>query len=326
MFRVLTISLIIYIFNVKVILSNENVILGTDWRAQAEHGGFYQAKALGFYKDVGLNVSIKQGGPQINHSQLLIAQKIDFGMAPNSFIPLNFIAQNIPVKAVAAFFQKDPAVLIAHSEKGYEKIQDLRSAKIMISPDTRIGFWRFLRTKYNFKDSQIAPYTFNLAPFLSNKNAVQQGYLTSEPYLISKSGIKPQVFLLADAGYSSYAGIIQARTQLIEESPDIVQKFINASILGWYSFLYENPSPAFELIKSSNPDMSDELLINAHKMIKLYGLVDSGDAKLFGIGTMSLRKWKEFYTVIDKDNLYVKKIDFNKAFTDQFIGKGFGLK
>ena len=247
-------------------------------------------------------------------------------MAPNSFIPLNFKNQDIPVKAIAAFFQKDPAVLIAHKTNNFVKIEDLKLSKIMISPDTRVGFWRFLKVRFKFDDKQIAPYTFNLAPFLANKDAVQQGYLTSEPYLIKRSGIEPKVFLLADSGYSSYAGIIQTRNELISKKPEIIQRFINASILGWYSFLYDDPTPAFKIILKNNTDMTINLLENAHKLIKSRGLVDSEDTKASGIGMMTHKKWERFFNTMILDNLYDKNLNYKDAYTLEFVNKGVGLK
>ena len=304
----------------------DEISFGTDWRAQAEHGGFYQAQALGYYEEAGLDVTIRQGGPQVNHAQLLAAGRLDFGMAPNSFIPLNFAFQEIPVVAVAAMFQKDPAVLIAHASQGHETLSDLKNQRIMISPDTRIGFWRFLKVRFEFSDQQIAPYTFNVAPFLADPQAVQQGYITSEPFLIRSAGIEPRVFLLADSGYSSYAAVIQTSQRLIDKNPDIVQRFVDASIRGWYSFLYRDRSPAYAFIKRDNPDMTDELLDYGHDMLRRYGLVDSGDAARYGIGAMSREKWKAFFDVMSADNVYPADLDFTKAYTTQFVGNQVGME
>lgn len=303
----------------------DKITFGTDWRAQAEHGGFYQALALGFYEDAGIDITIRQGGPQVNHSQLLAAGRLDFGMAPNSFLPLNFAFQKIPVVAVAAIFQKDPAVLIAHASRGHQTLSDLQSERIMISPETRIGFWRFLKVRYGFVDSQIAPYTFNVAPFLSNARAVQQGYLTSEPYVIGEAGIDPSVFLLADSGYASYAAVVQTSQRMIDSNPDLVQRFVDASIRGWYSFIYSDPSPAYDLIKKGNADMTDGLLSYGHKMLRHYGLVDSGDAARGGIGMMTDARWRAFFKVMAEDNVYTADMDYQKAYTLRFIGKRVGM-
>jgi NitT/TauT family transport system substrate-binding protein len=305
--------------------ASDEISFGTDWRAQAEHGGFYQAQALGLYEEAGLDVTIRQGGPQVNHAQLLAAGRLDFGMAPNSFIPLNFAYQEIPVIAVAAIFQKDPAVLISHATRGHKSLADLRAERIMISPDTRIGFWRFLKVRYGFEDNQIAPYTFNVAPFLADTSAVQQGYLTSEPFIIQETGIEPNVFLLADSGYASYAAIIQTSQRLADSNPDLVQRFVDASIRGWYSFLYSDPSPAYALIKKDNPDMTDELLNYGREMLRRYGLVDSGDAAKYGIGIMTPARWKAFFDVMVEDNVYPADLDYTKAFSPRFVGRQVGM-
>ncbi|MBL8628625.1 MAG: ABC transporter substrate-binding protein [Rhodospirillaceae bacterium] len=299
----------------------DKVTFGTDWRAQAEHGGFYQAVAKGFYKDAGLDVTLRQGGPQVNHAQLLAAGRLEFTMAPNSFIPLNFVQQNIPMVAVAALFQKDPAVLIAHSGVGNDTLTDLKKRKIMIGPDTRIGFWRFLKSKYGFTDDQIAPYTFNLAPFLADKLAVQQGYLSSEPFQLERVGVKPNVFLLADAGYTSYAAVITTSRKLAETNPALVQRFVDASIKGWADYIYGDPSPANKLIKADNPEMNDELLAYGREKLKAYGIIDSGDSLGKGIGMMTDERWKAFFEVMAADGLYDKAMDYKKAYMLSFVGK-----
>src|SRR5438067_6648870 len=184
--------------------SAETVNFGTDWKAEAEHGGFYQALATGIYQKHGLDVKLRPGGPQVNHVQLLAAGVLDFNIASNSFVPLNFVQENIPMVAIAAIFQKDPSVLIAHPSQGNDSLAALKGKPIMIGSDTRITSWQFLKQKFGYTDDQIRPYNFSVAPFLVDKKAVQQGYLSSEPYTIEKEGERPVVMLLADAGYSSY--------------------------------------------------------------------------------------------------------------------------
>lgn len=299
----------------------DKVTLGTDWRAQAEHGGYYQALALGLYEKAGLEVSIRQGGPQVNHSQLLAAGRLDFSAVPNSFIPLNFAQQGIPVVAVAAIFQKDPAVLIAHAGQGHDTLEALKGARIMVSPDTRIGFWRFLKAKYGYLDTQIAPYTFNLAPFLADPKAIQQGLLSSEPFQIARAGKQPVVMLLADAGYASYSSVIMTSTNRVQEQPDLVQRFVDASIAGWISYLTGDPAPANVLIKKDNPDMSDELLAFGRGKLIEHGMITSGDAAAQGIGFMTEARWRTFFDVMAADGLYPRTLDFRKAYTTAFVGK-----
>jgi NitT/TauT family transport system substrate-binding protein len=304
----------------------QEVSFGTDWKAEAEHGGYYQAIATGIYKKHGLEVTLRQGGPQVNHAQLLAADRLDFNLAPNSFVPLNFVKENIPVVAVAAIFQKDPAVLIAHRGQGNDSLASLKGKPIMISGDTRIGSWIFLKQKFGYTDDQIRPYAFSVAPFLADPKAIQQGYLSSEPFTIEAAGVKPVVMLLADAGYSSYGSLIQTSQKLAHDDPGLVQRFVDASIEGWYSYLYGDPAPANALIKRDNPEMTDALLAYGIAKIKQYGIVDSGDAKKLGIGAMTEARWQDFFDVMAGAGVYPKDLDFHKAFTLQFVNKKVGMR
>jgi len=302
----------------------DKVTLGTDWRAEAEHGGYYQAIATGIYAKYGIEVTLRQGGPQVNHSQLLAAGRLDFDETPNSFLPLNFVKENVPMVAIAAFFQKDPQVLIAHPGVGNDSLTALKGKPIMIGADTRVGSWLFLKAKFGYTDDQIRPYNFNIAPFLADPNAVQQGYLSSEPLLVEKAGVKPVVFLLANEGYSSYASVIETSRKLVEENPDLVQRFVNASIEGWYSYLYGDPTPANTLIKKDNPEENDELLAYAITKMKEYGIVDSGSSITLGVGAMTDERWKDFFEIMSKQGLYPASLDYKRAYTLKFVNKNVG--
>ena len=304
----------------------ERVTFGTDWRAQAEHGGFYQARAMGLYKAAGLDVVIRQGGPQINHAQLLAAGRVDFSLSSNSFIALNFAQQGIPMVAVAAIFQKDPAVLIAHAGQGNDSLQALRGKPIYIGSDTRVGSWLFLKAKFGYEDSQIRPYTFSIAPFLVNKTAIQQGYLGSEPFLIEQQGIKATVMLLADAGYESYGALIETSRRLTEDKPDLVRRFVAASIAGWADYLNGDPGPAHALIKRDNPEMTDALLAYGRAKMKEYGIVESGDAAASGIGAMSEARWARFVDTMAGQGLYPRDMDWRRAFMTDFVDRSKGSK
>jgi NitT/TauT family transport system substrate-binding protein len=305
--------------------AQEKVSFGTDWKAEAEHGGYYQAIATGIYRQHGLDVSLRQGGPQVNHAQLLAAGRLDFNLAPNSFVPLNFVRENIPMVAVAAIFQKDPSVLIAHPGQGNDTLAALKGKPIMIGADTRVGWWLFLKAKFGYTDDQIRPYTFSVAPFLADKKAIQQGYLTSEPFTIEKEGVKPVVMLLADAGYTSYGALIETSQKLARDKPDLVQRFIDASIEGWYSYLYGDPAPGNALIKRDNPEMTDALIAYGIDKMKQSGVVDSGDAKTNGIGAMNEARWRAFFEAMAKAGVYPPEMDVKQAFTLQFVNKKVGM-
>jgi NitT/TauT family transport system substrate-binding protein len=302
------------------------VKFGTDWKAEAEHGGYYEAIATGIYRRYGLDVTLRQGGPQVNHAQLLAAGRLDFNIATNSFVPLNFVRENIPMVAVAAMFQKDPSVLIAHAGQGNDSFAALKGKPIMIGSDTRIGSWIFLKKKFGYSDDQIRPYAFSVAPFLANPKAVQQGYLSSEPFTIEQQGVKPVVLLLADAGYSSYSSLIETSDKLVRDNPQMVQRFVDASIEGWHDYLYGDPAPANALIKHDNPEMTDALLAYGIAKIKEYGIVDSGDAKKYGIGAMTDARWRDFFDTMAGAGVYPKDMNYKQAFTLEFVDKKVGMR
>jgi NitT/TauT family transport system substrate-binding protein len=298
----------------------------SNWRAQAEHGGYYQAVATGIYAKHGLDVTVKPGGPQINNPQLLVAGAIDFSMGSDSFNGLNFVKNQIPLVVVASIFQKDPRVLIAHPGQGNDSLAALKGKPILIASASRNNYWQFLRAKYGYTDDQIRPYTFNMAPFLADKATIQQGFLTSEPLKAQQAGIKPVVHLLADNGYVSYATTLETREQLVKEKPDVVQRFVNATLEGWYSYLYGDRTAANALIKKDNPEMNDEQLNYSHAKMLEYGIVDSGDAVKLGIGAMTAARWKEFADSMVKAGVYPADIDVSKAYTLQFVNKGHGMQ
>ncbi|MDE1930591.1 MAG: ABC transporter substrate-binding protein [Alphaproteobacteria bacterium] len=304
----------------------DHVIFGTDWRAEAEHGGYYAAIAEGIYARHGIEVELRQGGPQINQTQLLAAGRLDFAIVSNSFLPLNVRQQNIPLVAVAALFQKDPTVLIAHRAAGFKDLASLKGKPIMIGGDTRVGWWLFLKARFGYTDAQIRPYTFNMAPFLTNPRAIQQGYLTSEPFLIQQAGGEPQVFLLADSGYASYGSLIETSAKLVHDNPGLVQRFVDASIEGWYAYLRRDPAAANALIKKDNPEQTDALLAYARSTMASHGLVDSGDAKMLGVGAMTDARWHTFFEQMAKQGLYPTNMNYREAYTLRFVDHRVGLK
>lgn len=295
----------------------------TDWKAQAEHGGYYQAVADGLYRQVGLDVKIIQGGPDVNVPQLLAGGAADFGMGSNSFIPLNMVRSGVPITAVMAIFQKDPQVLITHPRRDMTSIADMRGKPVLISAATMTAFWPWLRAKFGFTDKQIRKYTHNLAPFIRDPNAIQEGYLTSEPYTIEKqAGFKPKVFLLADFGYPGYANMVLVPQKRIDTDRKTVQSFVSATQLGWQRYLV-NPAKGNALIKRDNPDMSDDILKQSLDKMKSHEMIMSGDGKAFGLGSMTDRQWKLFYDTMAGLGLYPKGMNYKKAYDLSFVRRTF---
>lgn len=298
------------------------VTYGTNWYAQAEHGGFYQAVATGIYQDYGLDVTIKMGGPQINGTQLLMGGAVDFYMGYGSDA-LQAVQEGIPKITVASIFQKDPQVLIAHPDQGITTLENLRGRPIYISSAANVTYWPLLAAQYGFTEDMKRPYNFNPGPFLADKTSAQQGYLSSEPLAIQKEGgFEPVVFLLADYGYTPYSTTIETRKEMVDRDPDLVQRFVDASIKGWYSYLEDDPSPGNALIKQDNPEMTDEQITYGIDKMKEYGIVISGDAETLGIGAMTEERWKSFFDTLVTAGVLDAAVDYTQAFTLDFVNKG----
>ncbi len=307
--------------------AEDKVSIIMSWTAEAEHGGFYQAKATGLYKKYGLDVTVRQGGPQLNTAQLLTAAAVDFRVGSNSGGDFNFVQQGAPGIAVASIFQKEPSVLIAHPDVGINSLADMKGKPIAVSQQVVDTWWKFLVQKFGFTDGQRRAYTFQITPFLVDKNLIQQGYATSEPFAIeTQGGFKPKVFLLADdAGYDSYATLIETTREMVDQKPDVVQRFVSASIEGWYSYLYGDPAPANALIMKDNPEMTPAQIAYSIAKMKEYGIVDSGDTLTLGIGAMTDERWKSFFDKAVSVGLYPASLDYKKAYTLQFVDKKVGL-
>jgi NitT/TauT family transport system substrate-binding protein len=305
----------------------DEVRFATNWLAQAEHGGFYQAVADGTYKKYGLDVTIVQGGPQSPNGALLISGKVDFYMGGMLSL-YDDVKNGIPTINVAAIFQKDPQVLMSHKGVGLDTFADLTKADtIFLAKDIFVTTFTWMKAAYpGFRDEQYKPYTFNPAPFIADKMSAQQGYVTSEPLAVFKAtGEEPNVFLIADAGYRAYATTIETTTSMVEKNPDLVQRFVDASIIGWYNYLYGDNTAANDLIKHDNPEMTDEQIAYSIDKLKQYGLVVSGDAETKGIGCITDEREKEFFDMISKAGLIEGDLDYKKAYTTQFVCKGVGM-
>ena len=306
-------------------LAQDKVTKTTNWKAEAEHGGYYQAVVKGIYAKYGLEVTIRQGGPQVDSTLLLLSGRTDFHMGGNSDSAFAYAEKNVPFRAVAAIFQKDPQVLMSHPGVGNDTLPALKGKKVLIGKGGLVSFYPYLKKLYGFTDEMVVPYTFNIAPFLADKQISQQGYATSEPYAAIKAGVTPVVHLLADYGYKTYSTTIETSQKLIDEKPDLVQRFVDASILGWKDYLYGDAKAANEMIKKENPEMTDDLLAFAIEGMKKYGIVDSGDAKDHGIGAMTEKRWKEQFDDAVSLGIYQPNMDYTKAFTTKFVNKKVGL-
>ncbi|MGD0720031.1 MAG: ABC transporter substrate-binding protein [Roseiarcus sp.] len=307
-------------------LALDKVTFGTNWLADPEAGGYYQAVVDGTYAKYGLDVTVLPGGPQSNGGMLLVAGKIEFFMGGDMIGDFLSVEQNIPTIAVAADFQKDPQIFMSHPGAGLDKWTDLPKATAFVSNGGMPSFYAWMRLAWGFKEENVKPYNFNSAPFIADKNSIQQGYVTSEPFEIEQQGgFKPNIFLLADQGYSTYATLIEARRDFVAEHPDVVQRFVDASAIGWYHYLYGDNSKANEAIKKDNPELTDAQIAYSVAKLREYGIVDSGDTLELGIGAMAEARVKDFFDKMVKVGIIKPDTDWKKAFTLKFVNKGVGL-
>ena len=302
---------------VSTFADDTSITFVTDWKAQAEHGGFYQALAKGFYKKRGLNITIRQGGPQSDNPRLLAAGAIDIALTSNNFQPINLLAAGADTKVVMAVFQKDPQVFMVHPESSANSIAEMKGMPIFIA-DSAIGtLWPWLEAKFGFTSKQIRKYTYSLAPWLVNKGTVQEGYMSSEPFTAREAGVKPKIFLLADAGYPGYAAMVTVRGAFIKKSPEVVRNFVEASIEGWNDYLYGDPSAGNALILKDNPEATPELLAFSIETMKNANIVGKGNA----IGQIDPVRWQQFYKEMSDLGVFEKGLKAADAFTTDFLPK-----
>lgn len=304
----------------------DEVTFATNWLAQAEHGGYYQAIADGTYEEYGLDVTIMQGGPQSPGRPMLVSGQVQFYMG-GSTGAINAVKEGIPTITLAAIFQKDPQILMSHPGQ-FEEFPELAGAsKYILSADGFTSYFSWLKTRWSeFVDEKYEPYQFNPASFLSDKEAIQQGYLTSEPLSIEReAGFAPDVWLLADHGFTPYSTTIEAMRPWVQENPDVAQRFVEASIVGWYNYLYGDNSAANDLIKADNPEMTDDQIAYGIEKMKEYGILLSGDAETQGIGCMTDQRWSDFYNSMVEAGVFEAGIDVSQAYTTDYVCQGLGM-
>jgi NitT/TauT family transport system substrate-binding protein len=326
--RALTAALLVALMAVSSAAAQtlDKVSFGTNWVPEPEHGGFYQALADGTYKAYGLDVTIVPGGPNDNNRMLEIAGKLDFFMAANTLMSFDAVANNVPVVTVAAIFQKDPQVFLTHPESKVTKLQELKPLTLFVSKEGISSYFQWLKSEYGFSEEKVRPYTFNPQPFIADAQSAMQGYVTSEPFAVEKAAkFKPGIILLADYGFNTYSTLIETRRDLTDRKPDLVQRFVDASIVGWYHYIYGDNAAGNALIKKLNPEMTDELLAYSLAKMKEYGIVDSGDTVQLGIGGMTDERAASFFGKMVRAGVVRPDIDFRKAYTLRFVNKGVGL-
>ncbi|MCR0981231.1 ABC transporter substrate-binding protein [Roseomonas populi] len=303
----------------------DKVVFQTDWRAQAEHGGYYQAVAAGIYRKYGIECDLRQGGPQQNPAQMLVGGRADMIMS-NPFQALNYARDGMPFLCIGAVFQKDPVILMTHEEAGIESFEKMKGKPISISAAGRVTHWPFLRSRFGFDDSQIRPKTAGLQGYMANKEAIWQGFVSSEPFSAMKEGARPRVHLLADAGYEAYNTTIDVSARMVAERRDVVQRFIDATMEGWTEYMKgTDVAAANALIKKHNPEMPDDLLAYGLRAMNERGIVRSNEALTLGVGAMTHERWDRFYGIMRETGVYPAGLDIRRGYSLEFVNRKVGI-
>ena len=297
----------------------------TNWRAEAEHGGFYQAIASGIYRKHGIACDLRMGGPQQNPAQILVAGRVDAIMSAG-IQALNYARDSLPFMSVASIMQKDPQGLMVHEEAGIDSLEAMRGKPVLVGAGGRVTYWPWLRSTYGFTDEQLRPYTFNIGPFLANKSAIQQAFVTAEPYAAAKGGAHPKVLLFADNGFANYQTTIDTSAKFVAEKADVLQRFLDATMEGWALYLQgDDRAAADALIKKDNADMEQADIDYAWKALKERGIIQSGDAATLGIGAMTDERWRALADSMVKAGVAPAGLDVGKAFTLRFTNRKIGV-
>jgi NitT/TauT family transport system substrate-binding protein len=304
----------------------DKVTFGINWLPDPEAGGYYQALVDGTYTKYGLDVTIMPGGPQTNGGLFLLLGKIEFYMGGDMLGDFIAAERNLPTIVVAADFQKDPQAFMSHPGAGLDHWTDLPKATAFVSQTGLSSFYAWMKYVWGFSYDKVKPYNFNSGPFVADKFSIQQAYATSEPYVVeTQGGFKPNVFLLSDYGFSGYATTIITRRELVDSNPNLVQRFVDASAIGWYHYLYGDNAKANEMIKSENPEMTDGQIAFSIAKLKEYGIVDSGDALTLGIGAMTEARIDAFFKEMTKAGLVAPDANYKKSYTLRFVNHGVGV-
>jgi NitT/TauT family transport system substrate-binding protein len=295
--------------------ADDKLVVLTTWFAQAEHGGLYQAAATGIYKKYGLDITVKSGGPQVNGVQLLLAGQADFIMNYD-FAVLQGVERGLPLVTICAPFQFDLQGVMTHDD--VKSLAGLKDKTILVAGTGTTYWWPWLKAKYGYTDAQMRPYTFNLQPFFADPNIAQQAFVSSEPYQAEQKGVKANFFLLADDGYPPYTQAMTTTQKTVAERPEMVARFVKATLEGWKSFM-ENPAPAIAEIKKANPNMTDGQIAYGLKKMREMKVVTGGDAATMGIGAMTDERWKKTFDFMVAAGLLKPTTDYRKAYTLQFV-------
>ncbi|HEX2099603.1 MAG TPA: ABC transporter substrate-binding protein [Candidatus Synoicihabitans sp.] len=248
--------------------------LQTDWYPQAEHGGFYQALAKGFYAEAGLDVTILPGGPGPRTPQKVIGGAADIAMYRSDDIIVH-AATGLPFVFLAAFMQHDPQAILVHDSSPVRTFADLDGKSVMAIPGS--NWIQYLQQRYDIS-FRLVPLNWGIAQFLADKTFIQQCFITNEPYYVRQQGAQPRTLLIAGSGYDPYRGLFTTQ-RFWRENREAVRAFVAASLRGWEDFMTGDPTPAKKLIAARNEQMTDEFMDYSIAAMRDHELVHGDPAR-----------------------------------------------
>lgn len=269
------------------------VRLQADWYAQAEHGGYYQAAARGFDREAGIELVITQGGPGSFGPQKVATGQAEFSMGRSDDVMLA-VQQGLPIVIITALMQHDPQALLLHEENPVNSFADLDGKLVMATPGS--AWIQFIEKKYGVR-MNLMPVNYGLAQFMTDKNFIQQCFVTNEPYFVAKNGAKPKTLVIAGSGYDPYRVIFTSR-KFARENPAAVQAFVNASARGWHDFLNNDPAPGMALITKDNKKMDADFMRFSIDTMNKLKLVSGDPARGEGIGRLDRKRLEEQAAVL----------------------------
>lgn len=274
------------------------VRLQTDWFPQAEHGGFYQALAKGYYEEEGLAVALLPGGPGAHIKPKIVAEDAEFGMNPATDITIA-VSRNLPLVMVGAYLQHDHQALLLHADSPVKSFSDLDGRTIIASPS--LAWIQFLKKKYSIT-LKLHPVPYGLAQFMADKDSIRQCVITNEPYLAMQQGVRIRTLRLSEAGYDGYH-VLFCRRDYARDNPEIVRAFVRASMRGWRDYVEGDPTPAHEMILERNSNMTGDFLNYSRREMIQKAIIAGDPAKGEFVGRFSRTRLAEIATMLHQTGL-----------------------
>jgi NitT/TauT family transport system substrate-binding protein len=289
------------------------VSLQLDWYPQPEHGGFYTAQLLGYYKAEGLDVTLVPLPQYGSVAQQVASGKADFGLGSSDQL-LEWNSNGLPLVAVAATMQHDPQAVMVHKNSPIHDFKDLEGRTV--AAQTGATWLKYVISRYNLHQVREIPTTLSVANFLADPNYVQQIFVTSEPFFAQQGGAEVRTLLISSSGYDPYRVQFTTRDFALQ-NPDVVTKFVRASIRGWQEYL-RNPGPTNAHLLTLNPALNPAQEAYTAQALHDGGFVDGGHPGGAEVGRMTAQRWQTSFDQLQSLGILHSSFDPAAAYALKF--------